>query len=257
MTTARRSHPGRRRVCGSRSARRGSCARDAARRRVCAASICPLRWRRERRPKMQRVFRQARSSAASRVRLTAFTTARGSTTSIQSRCITSSAMPSSRYRRLVSPRLAIERLMLLDAVLTTPDVEWLTTAAEKAAYLGQADRIGLCGDEPDVIAGGRLDARGGTARRAPDRRGVGRPHGSAVPGNRSRRRTRSGRSFRAMPRCSESRRPGRSRIVFPRPLDRVYDAYQTVIHEELESPLTPATIAELKWYFEHPRQSDA
>ena len=42
---------------------------------------------------------------------------------------------SSRYRRQVSPRLAIERLMRLDAVLTTPDVEWVTTAAEKTAYL--------------------------------------------------------------------------------------------------------------------------
>jgi hypothetical protein len=41
------------------------------------------------------------------------------------------------------------------------------------------------------------------------------------------------------------------RIVFPAPLDRVYDAYQTVVHEELESPLHPATIGELQWYFEH------
>src|SRR5687767_10813382 len=41
----------------------------------------------------------------------------------------------SRYRRRVSPRLAVERLMLLDAVLAMPDLEWLTTAAEKAAYL--------------------------------------------------------------------------------------------------------------------------
>jgi len=41
------------------------------------------------------------------------------------------------------------------------------------------------------------------------------------------------------------------RIVFPRPLDRVYGAYQTIIHEELESPLRSATIGELKWYFEH------
>jgi hypothetical protein len=36
-----------------------------------------------------------------------------------------------------------------------------------------------------------------------------------------------------------------------RPLDRGYDAYQTVIHEELESPLHPAAIGELQWYFEH------
>jgi hypothetical protein len=42
---------------------------------------------------------------------------------------------SSRYRRAVSTRLAIERLMLLDAVLAKPDVDWLTTTAEKATYL--------------------------------------------------------------------------------------------------------------------------
>jgi hypothetical protein len=42
---------------------------------------------------------------------------------------------SSRYRRPVSPRAAVERLMLLDAVLAVGEVEWLTTAAEKAAYL--------------------------------------------------------------------------------------------------------------------------
>jgi hypothetical protein len=42
---------------------------------------------------------------------------------------------SSRYRRPVSPRVAVERLMLLDTVLAVGDVEWLTTAGEKAACL--------------------------------------------------------------------------------------------------------------------------
>ena len=41
----------------------------------------------------------------------------------------------SRYRRRVPPRLAIERLMLLDAVLTTPDVHWLTTASDSGFAL--------------------------------------------------------------------------------------------------------------------------
>lgn len=40
------------------------------------------------------------------------------------------------------------------------------------------------------------------------------------------------------------------RIVFPRPLDHAYDAYQAVIHEELETPLHPATIGELQSHFE-------
>jgi hypothetical protein len=41
------------------------------------------------------------------------------------------------------------------------------------------------------------------------------------------------------------------RLVFPRPLDRAYDSYQKVIHEELDGPLQQATIDELKWHFEH------
>ena len=41
------------------------------------------------------------------------------------------------------------------------------------------------------------------------------------------------------------------RLVFPRPLDRFYDAYQIVVRQELETPLYPATVRELKWYFEH------
>jgi hypothetical protein len=43
------------------------------------------------------------------------------------------------------------------------------------------------------------------------------------------------------------------RLVFPRPVDRAYDAYRTVVREELETPLQPATIRELTWYFERRR----
>jgi hypothetical protein len=45
------------------------------------------------------------------------------------------------------------------------------------------------------------------------------------------------------------------RIVFPRPLDHACDAYQTVIHEELESPLHSATIGELESHFGLRRQA--
>ena len=37
------------------------------------------------------------------------------------------------------------------------------------------------------------------------------------------------------------------RLVFPRPLDRTYDAHQRVIREEFETPLQSATVQELKW----------
>jgi hypothetical protein len=41
--------------------------------------------------------------------------------------------------------------------------------------------------------------------------------------------------------------------VFPRPIDQHYSAYQTVIRQELESPLQPVTIRELKAHFERRR----
>ena len=45
--------------------------------------------------------------------------------------------PDSRYRRPVSTRLAIERLMVLDAMLESPDLSWLGTEAEKVAFFSQ------------------------------------------------------------------------------------------------------------------------
>ena len=41
------------------------------------------------------------------------------------------------------------------------------------------------------------------------------------------------------------------RLVFPRPLDRVYDDFQRAIYDEFETPLQPATIGQLRSYFEH------
>jgi hypothetical protein len=46
---------------------------------------------------------------------------------------------------------------------------------------------------------------------------------------------------------------GREREIVHDPREREYTlrGSETVINEELESPLHPATISELKWYFEH------
>jgi hypothetical protein len=42
--------------------------------------------------------------------------------------------PESRYRRLPSGRLAVDRLMALDAMLTSPELMWLGTEDEKVAF---------------------------------------------------------------------------------------------------------------------------
>src|SRR3954465_8307656 len=42
--------------------------------------------------------------------------------------------PHSRYRRPVAARQAIDRLMILDAVITNPELVWLATEDEKIAF---------------------------------------------------------------------------------------------------------------------------
>jgi hypothetical protein len=159
---------------------------------------------------------------------------------------------SSRYRRTVSPRLAVERLMLLDAVLALRDVEWLTTAAEKAALLER-----LWTDAS--LGAARAPSFAGASDSAPEL-SLAFPIGVEA-GNRvvllflvTQPDIEAFRGFlqahaallRAAPMWT-------LRIAFPRPLDRVSSTYEAVVHEELESPLHSATISELKRYFEHRR----
>lgn len=53
----------------------------------------------------------------------------------------------SRYRRPVPARRAVERLMLLDGVLATPSLAWITTNAEKARYF---DALTTPNDQPPL-----------------------------------------------------------------------------------------------------------
>jgi hypothetical protein len=156
----------------------------------------------------------------------------------------------SRFRRPASPRLAIERLMLLDAVLTAPGLEWLPTAAEKADYLA---RLTASAAAPvEHAASSEPEPKPVVELRGTFPIGV-EPDGRTVLFYLATEVwTEPFRIFlqdhAAMLRVAPK---WTLRIVFPRPLDRVYGAYQTVVHEELESPLHPATIGELQWYFEH------
>jgi hypothetical protein len=159
----------------------------------------------------------------------------------------------SRYRRRLSPRLAVERLMLLDAVLAMPTLDWLTTAKEKAAHLAKLAAVGA--DGPRDQPAGRPS---GTAPRLSSTFPIGlEPDGRAVLLYLATEPWTNGfRSFLQQHATILRVAPTWSlRLVFPQPVDRFYDAYQKVVREELESPLHPATIAELKWYFEHRRQA--
>jgi hypothetical protein len=160
----------------------------------------------------------------------------------------------SRHRRRVPARLAVQRLMLLDAVLTTPNLDWLTAASEKNSNLASLMAPTVIEPSPDTPT----QAESPPASELPGTFPIGiEPDGRAVlfylatePWTDDFRSflQRHAALLRVAPMWT-------LRLVFPRPLDRVYDAYQTVIREELESPLQPATIGELQWYFEHRRQA--
>ena len=156
---------------------------------------------------------------------------------------------SSRCRRPVSPRVAVERLMLLDAVLTVSDVEWLTTAAEKAAYLeGLKAKATDHRTQQSTTNEARLRSLSLSSALPIAVAADGR---TLLPYLASEPTTETFRTF--LQTHAELLRVAPTwtiRIVFPRPLDHAYDAYQAVIHEELESPLHSATIGELQSHFE-------
>lgn len=163
---------------------------------------------------------------------------------------------SSRYRRPVPAGRTAERLMLLDAVLTTPDLDWLTTAADKRVYLAQLTGPILIEPVSDPSA----DRRSRAVRDLPGTMPIGIDgSGRAVllylatdPWTDRFRTFLQGHAplLRVAPAWT-------LRLAFPHPLEHFYSACQSVIRDELESPLHPATAGELRWFFEHRRQSEA
>jgi hypothetical protein len=129
---------------------------------------------------------------------------------------------------------------MLDGALTRPDLEWFTTAAEKAAYLAR-----LTASVPAATQ--QTSPPEGDSTRT-----VALP-GTFPIGVESDGRTVllylatevSTDAFRTfLQGHAELLRVAPTwtlRIIFSRPLARVYEAYQAVIHDELESPLQSAT----------------
>jgi hypothetical protein len=155
----------------------------------------------------------------------------------------------SRYRRRVSARGVIERVMLLDAVLTTPNLNWLTSDSEKASWVAA-----VTSDAPSSNTSGMAaEPKPPTDVECSDRFPIGvDPAGRVVVSYLATRPWPDDfRSF--LQRTAPLLRIASMwtlRIVFPQPVNFAYDAYQSVIRDELETPIHAATITELKWYFE-------
>jgi hypothetical protein len=141
--------------------------------------------------------------------------------------------PTSSYRRRLSPRLAVERLMMLDAVLPAADLEWFTTASEKAAFVANLTSVTNTEGSRDQLGDIACD----NGIRITSTTPIGRESGGRVVlmylvtqvwPERFRRFLRDHASLlRVAPTWT-------LRLVFPRPLDRVYDTYRRVVRDELE-----------------------
>lgn len=161
--------------------------------------------------------------------------------------------PESRYRRAVPARRAAERLMRLDMALMSPCLGWLTTRSEKVGYLKA--RTAPEPSESPVDATNRDGPN--LANLFPGTFPIGiDPSGhllllylATVPW------TDDFRTFLVGHVALLCATPAWTlRLVFPQPLHRASADYETVVHEELESPLHADTIYDLKRYFFHRRR---
>jgi hypothetical protein len=129
--------------------------------------------------------------------------------------------------------LAVERLMMLDAVLPVADLEWFTTASEKAAFVANLTTVTAADGSRQL----RVDVASDNGLRVASTAPIGRESDGRVvlmylvtevwPERFRRFLQDHAPLLRLAPTWT-------LRLVFPRPLDRVYDAYRGVVRDELE-----------------------
>ena len=147
--------------------------------------------------------------------------------------------PNSPYRRPVPAGRIVERLILLDAVVANPELNWLVTEAEKVAYFTASPCHVLVEKLP------RATMRSGAppvGHPFPDKLPIGIDStGRAVclylvlPSGRDDFRAFLGRHaelFRTLPLWT-------LRMVIPHQIAHAYAGLQAVVRDQLESPLHP------------------
>jgi hypothetical protein len=154
-----------------------------------------------------------------------------------------------RHRRPTTLPRAVERLMVLDAVLAERDRQWLATEQEKLAHFTLARRV----PRQDLP---RLTFRADdaeTVRYFPDKLPIaigsdGRPHvflylvTRDVPIDFRGFLERHAELFRALPAWT-------LRLLVPRHFRQAIPTYQAAFREQLGMPLRPVILDELRWYF--------
>jgi hypothetical protein len=161
--------------------------------------------------------------------------------------------PNSRYRRPTPLPRAVERLMVLDAVLASPELTWLATEREKVAHFTRKTR--LQPRELPHLTFGTLPKT--TVRYFPDKLPIGLESGGwrhiflylatrRLPIDFRAFLHRHAELLRTLPAWT-------IRLLVPRHLGGAIPRYQAALRDELATPLQPATCEELRWYF-HQRQ---
>jgi hypothetical protein len=158
----------------------------------------------------------------------------------------------SRLRRPTPIARAVERLMVLDAVLASADVTWLATERDKLAHFTLLLKSRLNQDELPHLTF-RADSST-TIRYFPDRLPIGvhadgRGHvftylvNRDVPVDFRPFLRRHAPLLRALPRWTV-------RLLVPKHLADTVGLYDAALREELATPLRLSTADELRWYFE-------
>jgi hypothetical protein len=161
--------------------------------------------------------------------------------------------PDSRLRRPIALARAVERLMVLDAVLADPDVVWLGAERDKVAHFRA--RTSLPEDDlPRLIF---RSPKGATVRYFPDRLPIGcHPDGRAPvflylvrawdPFEFRMFLQRHGALLRALAEWQ-------IRLLVPPHLEGAEKQHEVACWNEFATPLTPDQLDELRWYFERRR----
>jgi hypothetical protein len=152
--------------------------------------------------------------------------------------------PDSRFRRAVPARQVVTRLMRLDAAMTSPDADWLTSRADKSALL--AAKRAVAADQADAAAVEGVEPLPGTLPIGVDREGrLLVLYVVTVPWTDDFRVFLLGHVpvLAASPTWT-------LRLMFPPALHRVVPDYENAVREELASPLGDLA-NEVNWYFFH------
>ena len=156
--------------------------------------------------------------------------------------------PQSRYRRSVSARQAVDRVRLLDGVISNPELVWLATEEDKVAFFNlmapslPPERL------PHITIG---KPSSGRLHLFPDGLPVGVGSNGRVvflylvtgPFDAGLRRflQRHAELLRALPGWT-------LQLLFLRRAAEMMSAFENAAREELTGRFAPGTIAELKWY---------